>query len=286
MNKILVPVDFSPVSAHSMAHAIELARANQAELVALHAYLPAVPEPYMMLTMEDDLATQLEEIARKHFQDMLATLSQEAVAQVAISFRADLGGSVETILRVAEEIDAGLVVMGMRGGNPLAKKIFGSTTSAVLQRIPREVLVVPAQADIQPFDQVIFASDLLDDDLPVIQRLLDLVRPWKGRVQCIHVSGEPNLEEDLRFRHFQQNCQKLEGVECLEWVQVVGNEVVEGLMEQAESRGSTLMAMRTHLRGMFGRWFHGSVTKEMARRTQVPLWVFPMVGELAETEVR
>ncbi len=286
MNKILVPIDFSPVSAHSMAHAVELARANHAELVAMHAYLPAVPEPYMVVTMEEDLTTQLESIAQRHFQEMLLTLSQEALAQVTVSFRADLGGSVETILSVAEEINADLVVMGMRGGNPLAKKIFGSTTSAVLQRIPREVLVVPAQADIHSFDHVIFASDLLEDDLPVIQRLLDLVKPWKGKVQCIHITEEANVEEELRYRHFQQNCQSLEGVENLEWVQVVGNEVVDGLMEQVENRGSNLLAMRTHLRGMFGRWFHSSVTKEMARRTQVPLWVFPMARELSETGQR
>jgi nucleotide-binding universal stress UspA family protein len=50
----------------------------------------------------------------------------------------------ETILAVAEERDAGAVVVGSRGLGALKSRLFGSTSHDVLHRTHRPVLVVKA----------------------------------------------------------------------------------------------------------------------------------------------
>ena len=50
----------------------------------------------------------------------------------------------ETIVAVAEERDAGAVVVGSRGLGALKSRLFGSTSQDVLHRTNRPVLVVKA----------------------------------------------------------------------------------------------------------------------------------------------
>jgi nucleotide-binding universal stress UspA family protein len=52
-----------------------------------------------------------------------------------------------TILRVAREIDARLIVIGTRGQVPVQHSLVGSVSRAVVQHAPIPVLVVPTSVD-------------------------------------------------------------------------------------------------------------------------------------------
>lgn len=50
----------------------------------------------------------------------------------------------DDIVQVAEQVDADLLVIGLRRRSPVGKAVFGSTTQQVLLRAPCPVLAVPA----------------------------------------------------------------------------------------------------------------------------------------------
>ena len=54
------------------------------------------------------------------------------------------GSESQTILSEADEVDADVIVCGSRGRGPVARSLLGSTSTAVLHRATRPVLVVPA----------------------------------------------------------------------------------------------------------------------------------------------
>ena len=53
------------------------------------------------------------------------------------------GAPVDTILRVADEIDASLVVVGRQGSGKRPELLLGSTAHQIAEHSPRPVLVVP-----------------------------------------------------------------------------------------------------------------------------------------------
>jgi nucleotide-binding universal stress UspA family protein len=59
--------------------------------------------------------------------------------------RVQLGRPAPTILRVAAEIHADLIVMGAQGGGPLGLALFGSATQAVLRGARCPVLTTRAR---------------------------------------------------------------------------------------------------------------------------------------------
>ena len=79
-------------------------------------------------------------------QDAVASLEERLSAEdVATSVRQSLGADVaEELVRVAGEVDATLVVIGLRRRSPVGKMLMGSVAQRVLLEAPCPVLAVKA----------------------------------------------------------------------------------------------------------------------------------------------
>lgn len=293
MKKILVPIDFSEVSKNALTYAVRLAAHTRAEVTAVHAYLPAIPEPYLVAAFQDDLLENQEQLAIRYFEDIREALPQEALDKVDLQFRIELGGPIETIMRMVDTETPDMVIMGMRSGNPMAKKLLGSTTVAMVQRIPVPVMVVPAEADFQSLSHMTFASDLEEGDIEVIRSITTMFQPWSPKLQCVHIIGRENsIEEDLKVRRLRKSCEEQQSLASIEVITVSNEDVSEGILSLVSKQHSNLIIMRTHLRGFWGRLLHTSASRDMSRKTLIPLLIFPIIsqeetdGGSNETEIK
>ena len=141
--RIVCPVDFSPASLAALSHALRLAEESCAELHVLHVV--------EWLAEEDPTAHisgfDVPEFRRHLRRDAEARLSKldprRRRATGASRTSSSRGGRPwREILRVAEEQDAEIVVMGVRGRNPVDLALFGSTTHHVVRGARCPVLVV------------------------------------------------------------------------------------------------------------------------------------------------
>lgn len=101
---ILFATDFAEGTESALTYALSLAEENQARLTLLHA-IPLVPVEYQAESAED---------AQKRLQEMLpadASLWCKPETVVRFDFPAD------GIVRLAEQREADLIVMGVRGSN-------------------------------------------------------------------------------------------------------------------------------------------------------------------------
>ena len=140
--RILVGIDFEPPSLAALDWAIDLASQVGGEIAVLHAYeIPVVGIPdgafiasaeyaaKMMTTAEDALAGAIGPRRGRGVQ--LATLLRQGLPW-------------ETIHQVADELDAGLIVVGTRGRKGLAHALLGSTAEKTIRTAKRPVVVVRA----------------------------------------------------------------------------------------------------------------------------------------------
>lgn len=160
MKRILVPIDFSDVTASVINFARQLAKALDAEIHLVHVReltaaathgtpgygLAAMPElapmtglpvagfepmPNPMVENEDEkskLACWQNEIAQ---DDIKVTLNQPT------------GAVAEEILNQADAIKADLIVMGMHGHSAVYNLLVGSATKGVLKHSTCPVLLIP-----------------------------------------------------------------------------------------------------------------------------------------------
>ncbi|MGE0869737.1 MAG: universal stress protein [Kofleriaceae bacterium] len=140
---ILVATDFSELADAGLAYAVDLASRLDATVHVLHV----IPVPVMgmeeigiaygAVTME---ATTAE--AQRALDELVARY-RSAGARVGIAApRLEVGDPREVIDRVAEEINADLIVMGTHGRRGVRRMLLGSVAESVVRSAPCPVLTL------------------------------------------------------------------------------------------------------------------------------------------------
>jgi nucleotide-binding universal stress UspA family protein len=139
---IVCPVDFSEASLAALRHALKLAEESGAEITVLHVLEWLVEdEPGARIAGFDvpEFRRYMEKDAREKLRRVVP---EEARAWCRPREEIVGGRPWREILRVAEERRADLLVMGVRGRNPVDIALFGSTTHHVVRGARCPVLVV------------------------------------------------------------------------------------------------------------------------------------------------
>jgi nucleotide-binding universal stress UspA family protein len=139
IERILVPLDFSPASTEALDHAVSLAKQFRAAVHLVHVYPPdeasSVPGAGHLLLQSAEAIERLNEeltgIHRKH----VPTYRPE-------NCHVCTGQPYQEIVRLAREIDADLIAVATRGHSGLKHLLLGSTAERVVRNAPCPVLVV------------------------------------------------------------------------------------------------------------------------------------------------
>ncbi len=142
MKTILVPVDFSPVTAHVTREAAELARAIGARLVLLTVVQPAIVfERYDVGIDLAELTIQGEKNAARQLEQLAQALKSDFLTVDTVQVT---GSPMDQILEHAKELSANYIVMGSHGHTAFYDLLVGTTTHGVLKRARCPVVIVPA----------------------------------------------------------------------------------------------------------------------------------------------
>ena len=139
IEKILVPLDFSPASVEALDYAVSMAKQFHAAIHLVHVYPPdeasSVPGGGHLLFETAETIERLNEeltgIHRKH----VPTFRSE-------NCHIRAGRPYEQIINLAREINADLIVLSTRGHSGLKHLLLGSTAERVVRSAPCPVLVV------------------------------------------------------------------------------------------------------------------------------------------------
>lgn len=154
--KILVAIDFSPLSQYVFEQALDLAKPTHARLLLFHGVTadtvtlsPPIPgefglSPQFVSQVYQSEFLRLEQQVQQT-QSLLSHYCQMAQRQgvaAECSYRAIDAG--QGLCQAAQQWGADLIVLGRRGRKGLAEAILGSVSNYVLHHAPCAVLVMQA----------------------------------------------------------------------------------------------------------------------------------------------
>jgi nucleotide-binding universal stress UspA family protein len=143
-SKILVAIDGSEPSMEAAEYAIEMAKKDTAQIIALT--VNRIPlSSYGLATPEGELKSSQEKEIILEYKERLANLAQIA-KQHNVELKTEIVNSQMsvdgTIVEYAESADVDLIIMGTRGRSGFKKLLLGSTASAVATYSPCPVMIV------------------------------------------------------------------------------------------------------------------------------------------------
>ena len=281
--KILCPLDFSAGSQQALYAAMQLAVADDAELVLLHAWsIPTaafatdlgVPASVVQPTLDD---------ATVELADAVQAATAAGVKHVTQKLL--VGAPEETILAVARE-GADLLVIGTHGRTRISRILLGSVAEKVVRRAPCPVLTVRPDSRIGPYRDVLCPVDFSPESHRAMVLAAGLT-PSAG-ITLMHVL---EVRSSLGGDHTPRSA--FEGEGKTEWLQLeawaaelrtltavpvvtstrVGSPGPEILLALEAQPAPDLVVMGSHGRTGFARAMLGSIAETMVLHSRCPVLV-------------
>lgn len=140
--KIVVPLDGSGWSQRAVPHAVDIARANKAELILLHVFRPPAAEftDQLALAGQEGQIQQMREAMKQYLIGVRTELRNE---DISVRTQVIEGLSVPAIIcDYVNEEGVDLVVMSSHGRSGLARFLLGSVAGKVMEGVKVPVLLI------------------------------------------------------------------------------------------------------------------------------------------------
>jgi len=282
LKRILVPLDGSKLSETAIPCALDLASRYKAEtmLVEVTRHL-ALAAPG--LPPETALAMQAEQL--KHSRNYLEQHSA-AFAPQEVTICTPLGRPADEISRLALEKGCDLIVMCSHGRDYLSRWLLGSVAEGVIRQAHCPVLLLrPPMLDRSQFRNILVPSDGSQPSLAFLADLHQFLAP-EGKITLLLSTGT-SLSPELGaiegyFERIEKELRRVEYNGATLPVAVLKGEPASDILGWCENQSCDLIAMSTHGRGGYRRFWLGSITEKVARHASCPVLVFPHFQPLEE----
>ncbi len=297
---VLCPTDFSPVSERGLFLATQICELLGARLVVQHN-VDTFPLLYMANPeVLPESETRLLEEQGLEAETMLNELLSQLPRSVAAEKRVTTGKAPISILGLARELPADLIVMGTHGRGGLGHMLVGSTTEHVMVESPCPVLTVRnpehtrfldinAGTASQSHQPILVPVDISPDSQAHLNYACGLLNVFPGRLQVLHVIEPASWDDKKGTTHFnvpeyhhhrvQEAMDQLRAFVPPEFagqidLHVRVGAVVDEVVAHAETIGAGLIVIGTRKKGFLNELF-GRTSYGILRSSSCPVLVVP-----------
>ncbi len=293
---ILCPVDLSPITRQVVDLAVQACRLFGSRLVVQHNIEVMVPPevPLEVLPLPDFLD---EQYTKQRVQEFISSVP----ASIPTEIRITRGLADSSILYLAREIAADLIVMGTHGRSGIKHMLIGSTTERVIARSCRPVLavresgafkIIPTTDPLTSAQgrEVLVPIDFSPHSLNTLEHAYRLATMLPITLHLLHVVQPISWEDMQGAGHFNvpeyQRARVLEAKERLRLlipeemvdrvqVHVRMGPVVKEITDLADSIRASLIVMGVTPGGLIEDLLFGAVAYGVLRGSPCPVWVVP-----------
>jgi nucleotide-binding universal stress UspA family protein len=289
--KILLATDGSKEGDLAADTAIGLARKSGSELHVVHVLSWSSDRALDPEGLDPAVRQEVQRRARKRWGEMVSEI--EASGGEVVGSYLGVGRPDAEIVARAEEMGAGLIVMGSRGFGTMRRAFMGSVSDSVVRHAHCPVMVVRGEAVVFP-TEILLATDGSEEANLAASTASDLAKSTDSELHAICVQHTPAVYYELPGTVVDPTLQSRleEGAEepartTLEeqvrkisdaGVEVAGAHTGEGFPDAeivglAGRLGAGLIVIGSRGRGPLRRALMGSVSDSVVRHAHCPVLV-------------
>ncbi|MDJ1506436.1 universal stress protein [Xanthocytophaga agilis] len=295
MKTIVLPTDYSDNARQAAEYAVCLAQRMNSSLVLFHAIeLPLISSSVLPAL---SVLEPIIDSHRKHLEELKQVITQKY--PVPVSYMIRVGTLAKVLQEFLEQQNADLVVMGLRGSNPVTHFWIGSSTASVLKESNIPVLILPQLYHYHPISRILFACDLKPiSNAQVLFPLKDIASESKAVVRVLHLSEVTAYEKEpaeytypadytqtsvfnpvqlaesgssekvvSARQYWQEQLKELRP----EFTNLYEENIPEAIEREIFTYGADLLVMLPHHHTFFQRLLEKSNTEQMLFRIHIPL---------------
>ena len=309
--RILVPLDGSPLAEQALPVAARVARACGGTVILFHVV--DVSQAYVSYGALQPLVTQdaIERSLKRGKSYLDSLLPHSHLAGVTLEEQVILGSPAVVILSILDEQAIDLVIMSSHGYTGLKHWILGSTAEKVIHHTPVPILILREgtlprshqRPDGTPFVRALVPLDTSarsqDAIVPAVVLVGAFSSPGQGELHLTQIITLPveinEREKEALFQEVRQNLRAISESTCkgivanlgsdfhltITWSISLDSDIAAGIVNIAEHGdvaaegspvgASDLIAMTTHGYTGIHKWTMGSIAERVLHATKLPL---------------
>jgi nucleotide-binding universal stress UspA family protein len=145
IHAVLCAVDFSETSERAARLAAAIAGATGARVHLMHVLplpMPSMPVPELGLAPQEAIMPPMDRLGSDARESLLRLATDLGLEDAGV--HVSMGSPASEIVRLARELDVGMIAMGTHGRTGLAHLLLGSVAERVTRFAHLPVLVVPS----------------------------------------------------------------------------------------------------------------------------------------------
>ena len=140
--KILFPTDFSDVAKKALQYVKRLKEAGVQEVVVLHVIDQSNLELLSSYSTIQDFMSIESEIEKRTYEEIALIVNELKQLGLTVKQRVEKGIPLRVVLKVAEEENPSIIVVGSHGKSNLEEMLLGSVSEKVVRKAKHPVLVI------------------------------------------------------------------------------------------------------------------------------------------------
>lgn len=286
MNKLLVATDFSPTARAALRFARELAACTSAQLELVTVSRDPRADTWVTLSGNQDAHSEGVTTAARAELERLSddVLSKEGMADVPVHVR--VGEVAQSVLSVADDVDADLIVCGATGTTRLQALFFGATANRLVRQSTLPVLIVPDTDEDVSIDAILAPIDMSETSKSSLRHAASIAQACSAKLVVLHAAIAPPSRNDPFIGHLARNpkiwraeidaaieaflADALPGV-TPDSILVRTERPAEAILAAAQESGADLICMGTHGRSGIARFQLGNTAERILRRAPCPV---------------
>ena len=271
---ILLATDGSTDAAQATTAAVDIATRSGSELHLVHVWHD-VRTHRAHAYVKRELQQQGREILDQEVQrigEMGGTVTRAHLRR---------GHTFEEVIKLGDELDAGLLLVGSHGYRGLRRMLMGSQSEDIVHHADRPVLVVRGGENVWPPARIVAGDDFSEDAGKAAELAAHLGKLFGVPMLLLHAA--PNLSqvsgEALEGKLEDRTGALKDILDEQPRTRVIAGDPPEVLIEAAqEDEGPTLVVVGSRGSGLAGRLRLGSVSTKVVRAGLQAVLIYPHVG--------
>ncbi len=279
MKTILYATDYSENSELALKYAHNMSDKMETKLLVIHVFDYPTMLDDLSLKGEDPFPDIEGDAYKKHNAQLKAFCKRVLKSDItslnieidAIENKSVVNGIVDK----ASEIDAFLIITGIKGYSKLRELIMGSTAKQLIEKAPCPVLTIPSDSVKTEIETIVYASDFEEEDFGAMDKLTEIAKPFNAKIRVVHIS---TLEESVGKgykKDLETKIQKYIDYAHLKLDVLYSEDAFNALKIYYRNSNADLIAMlEREDSSIASKVFHRDLVKRMETYGKIPLLSF------------
>ncbi|MDQ3535048.1 MAG: universal stress protein [Bacteroidota bacterium] len=277
MKNILVPTDFSNLANSALDLAAAIAEKNNSQIFLMNVIeYPASPTFNVMginaINSIDNI--YIVEIIERIKDQLEKIKNEEKYRNITITTDVKIGSAFRSITEDIERHNVELVVMGTRGLGGLEGTLIGSNTEKVVRLAKCPVLTIKKSIFPEAIKEIVFATNLTEDQEDLIIELKKLQKLFKARIHIVKINTPNHFEPDRNIRKQLQDFVQKYNLEDYTLNIYSHTHEEDGIIYFADDINADLIALGTHGRTGVMHLLSGSIAEDVVNHASRPVWTY------------